>query len=72
MQFPDRFPESFRALPDVLRARVWARIDEVMAAPEWAAARAVLAATVKRSKGGECRDPMVCAYSARTTPEGGE
>ncbi|MBL0161675.1 MAG: hypothetical protein IPP47_32140 [Bryobacterales bacterium] len=40
--------ESFRALPDVLRARVWARIDAVMAAPEWAGTRAVLAAAVKR------------------------
>ncbi|HEY3441694.1 MAG TPA: hypothetical protein VGK29_13105 [Paludibaculum sp.] len=40
--------ESFRALPDALRARVWARIDGVMAGAEWAATREVLAATVRR------------------------
>lgn len=40
--------EAFRALPEALRARVWAKIDETMAGAEWAETRAVLAATVRR------------------------
>lgn len=35
--------EGFRALPEALRARVWAKIDVVMTGAEWAATRAVLA-----------------------------
>ncbi len=40
--------EGFRALPEALRARVWAKIDAVMAGPDWTATREVLAATVRR------------------------
>jgi hypothetical protein len=40
--------EAFRALPQVLRTRVWTRIDAVMTGDEWTATREILAATVKR------------------------
>ena len=42
--------EGFRALPEPLRVRVWAKIDAAMAGAEWAATREVLAATVRAGR----------------------